>query len=224
MSTAALRVVNADALHVRRQPSLSASSIGLLTRDALVECEISDGDWWRVKGLHSHATYRGWCSRTYLSPLPSTNETRILEVAASQLGQSELHGPRANPSIVRYLRTTILPDAYAEVDETAWCSAFVNWCVETAGFRGTGSASAASWLRWGEEAPHILRGCVVLLRRHGGSGYHVGFFIRQQATVIDVLGGNQEDRVSIRSYAIERLVASRVWGEISSPIATQRRV
>ena len=49
-------------------------------------------------------------------------------------------------------------------DETPWCSAFVNYCMEQAGIRGTRKANARSWLDWGDmslRSPQL--GCVVIL-------------------------------------------------------------
>ncbi|MCD4737613.1 MAG: TIGR02594 family protein [Bacteroidales bacterium] len=67
-------------------------------------------------------------------------------------------------------------------DETAWCSAFVNWCMEASGIEGTNSAWARHWLFWGEPVNNPVRGCVVVFKR--GTGGHVGFFIKQTTTSI----------------------------------------
>jgi hypothetical protein len=44
-------------------------------------------------------------------------------------------------------------------------------------------------------------GCIAVLEPlASGSSGHVGFFIKQDGSVIELLGGNQQDRVSIASF------------------------
>src|SRR4030095_2451187 len=78
---------------------------------------------------------------------------------------------------------------------SAWCSAFANWCVEKAGYEGTDSAWAKSWLTWGKKLATPRRGCIAVFTR--GDGGHVGFYISKTSSVIKVLGGNQSDEVNI---------------------------
>ena len=49
-----------------------------------------------------------------------------------------------NPRIRLYHGTT---SGGAMPDEVAWCSSFVNFCVEQAGLSGTDSKAARSWLK-----------------------------------------------------------------------------
>lgn len=115
---------------------------------------------------------------------------------------SEFPGPANNPRIVLYHSTTTGGGA---PDETPWCSSFVNYCVEQAGFIGTDSKAARSWhdTDWGRvvtAAP--AEGDVVVWRRVGAgqNGGHVGFFISRDDSGITVLGGNQSNKVCIRSF------------------------
>ncbi len=68
-------------------------------------------------------------------------------------GVEELPGAAHNPRILEYHRTTTLGHGAASKDETPWCSSFVNFCMVMSGFRGTNSASARSWLKWGSGLP-----------------------------------------------------------------------
>lgn len=72
-----------------------------------------------------------------------------VDIARNELGVSEVAGKVARPRILEYFAAA----GHAEVksDETAWCSAFVNFCMEQAGIKGTMSLAARSWLRWGKE-------------------------------------------------------------------------
>jgi uncharacterized protein (TIGR02594 family) len=88
-----------------------------------------------------------------------------MAVARGEIGQVERRGGE-NPRIVAYHATTALA---AREDEVPWCSSFVNWVMERAGYRGTGSAAASSWLRWGVELEAPRPGCVTVLKRRGRS-------------------------------------------------------
>lgn len=61
----------------------------------------------------------------------SFNQTKIAyKVAQTQRGTKEISGDKDNPKIVEYHQSCTLQ---ANDDETAWCSAFVNWCYIIAG-------------------------------------------------------------------------------------------
>ncbi len=133
----------------------------------------------------------------------------------------ELPGDADNPRIVEYLRSTNLDAPSSSQDETSWCSAFVNWCVERAGYEGTDSAWARSWLNWGKDAgsdPPI--GAIVVLQRPPDpTSGHVGFLVEKpnlalpvEQRVIGLLGGNQSDSVKVSSYPATRLLGYRVQG------------
>ena len=100
----------------------------------------------------------------------------------------------------------------AQTDETHWCSAFVNWCVEQAGFEGTDSALARSWSTWGKGIAEPRRGCIVVFSRPeaGPMAGHDGFFMGGNGSSISVLGGNQADAIKIGSQPRKRLIAMRV--------------
>jgi uncharacterized protein (TIGR02594 family) len=116
------------------------------------------------------------------------------------LGEKEIAGPASNPRIVEYLHSTNLGAPLDNTDETKWCSAFVNWCVEKAGHAGTDSASALSWASWGTEATAPVPGDIVVFNWGRGSG-HVGFFVSATSTIVKVLGGNQGDAVNIKDWS-----------------------
>jgi len=63
--------------------------------------------------------------------------------ARRELGVKEIPGPGDHPRIVEYLQTVdTLPANLQGNDETAWCSAFVGWNMETQGFPSTEKANA----------------------------------------------------------------------------------
>jgi uncharacterized protein (TIGR02594 family) len=137
----------------------------------------------------------------------ASEEFPWMPVALSELGTTEEPGDDSNPRVVEYLRSTSLGHAMASDDATPWCSAFVNWCLERVGVVGTGSAAARSWLHWGQRLALPRRGCIAVFSRDGGG--HVGFFIRYTSGGILVLGGNQGNQVSQRTYDTSRLLGFR---------------
>lgn len=131
-----------------------------------------------------------------------------IEIARSKLGEREVPGPAANPDILEFLRSTTLDGPDKESDETPWCSAFVNWCVEQTGYGGTDSAWARSWLQWGQEAQELVPGTIIVLKRGASSG-HVGFFTDENDGEVQLLGGNQGDKVSYAWFSKDRVLGYR---------------
>lgn len=135
-----------------------------------------------------------------------------LEIAEKEIGQKEIKGGE-NPRIIEYHATTTLK---AKEDEVPWCSSFVNWCITQAGLIGTNSAAAKSWLSWGKRIDYPVKGCVCVIQQKqkgsdpstgSSSGFHVGFWIRENFGRVYLLGGNQGDMVkesgfNLYSYTI----------------------
>src|SRR4030042_4703482 len=90
-----------------------------------------------------------------------------MALAFSKMGEEEVPGPAANPFVLECLSSTTLDGPDTETDETPWCSAFVNWCLEQTGIQGTDSAWARSWLNWGKEVDYdaVRVGSIVVLKR-----------------------------------------------------------
>ncbi len=106
---------------------------------------------------------------------------------------------RANPVIVSFFDATTLRTPNG--DQTAWCAAFVNWCIVRGRQDRTGAqkllaptASAASetFRTWGKKTEKPQPGDIVVFehKRESWRG-HVGFFVSQVGDSIYVLGGNQ---------------------------------
>jgi uncharacterized protein (TIGR02594 family) len=114
-----------------------------------------------------------------------------------------------NPYIVEFLKYTQV-NPRSQIDETAWCSAFVNWCMYNAGFSYTGHALARSWLQWGTSLGSPMYGCVTILSREDGGG-HVGFYVGpgQNNSDLTLLGGNQDDAICLKNYPLNRLLGYR---------------
>ena len=135
--------------------------------------------------------------------------TTAYEWAMTQLGVKEIKGWKHDKQIQKYLATVGM-GGYS--DETAWCAAFVNWCLAQAGIYGTGKPNARSFLKLGEETKNPTRGDIVVFWRESKSSWkgHVGFFdeFTPHGQVV-CLGGNQDNRVCRKVYQADRVLSFR---------------
>lgn len=132
----------------------------------------------------------------------------LYAVAKGEMGVSEVKGTQHNKKIVAYHQATGLK---AQDDETPWCASFVNWCLKEIGDKGTNSAAAISFMKWGQELKTPVKGCVVVFSRTGGN--HVTIFDHMEGDTIYCLGGNQGNRVNISAYPKSRLKGFRGFAD-----------
>jgi uncharacterized protein (TIGR02594 family) len=171
--------------------------------------------WWLSHNLPTSAVLarQEGAPMPAITPHPTPAQFRLapwLEWAFLALGEHRIPGTQHNPVVVDFLRTVGLGNG----DETAWCSAFANWCMRQAGIPGSGSALARSWLTWGNQA--LARpgfGCVTILWRGDPASQfgHVGFYVGRDGSQLLLLGGNQTNssRVTISPYPENRLLGYR---------------
>lgn len=204
--------VTVDSLYLREEPNKDSKALGVLYRDEEVTLigRSDDSYWFNVEDKNSKI---GWSSGKYLKQDVGITYpgTPWLEYAFDEIGTKEKVGSPDNPRIAEYLLTTNLSKADASNDETAWCSAFVNWCMEKAKYAGTDSALARSWLRWGKSIEKPIKGCIVVFSRSGSPVFgHVGFYLSEDSDTIKVLGGNQSNSVCIQDYSKRRVLGYRL--------------
>ncbi|MDH7444689.1 TIGR02594 family protein [Aquimarina sp. 2201CG14-23] len=127
--------------------------------------------------------------------------------AISQYGIKEIKGINDNPEVLKYF-DEIGFDGKKMKDETAWCSAFVNWCCKVTGYEFTGKLNARSWLNVGINVELPAQGDIVILWRENPKSWkgHVGFFVRETNGFVYILGGNQNNQVSVRAYPKKKLI------------------
>lgn len=132
-----------------------------------------------------------------------------LELALSQVGVKEIIGLHHNATIIKYFDE--IGHSWVDDDETAWCSAFVNWVCFKSNMSMSGKLNARSWLTVGEGVTNPQVGDIVVFWRVSKTDWrgHVGFFISQRNGVIYTLGGNQSNQVCIRAYNEKRLLQYR---------------
>jgi uncharacterized protein (TIGR02594 family) len=135
---------------------------------------------------------------------------------------------RDNPTIhaIQYVGLTERADRqelkeYTGVDpvRTEWCAAFVNAVLDETGIEGSASVSdypltARSFLRWGIKVTDPQPGDIIVFPRGNSSWQgHVGFYLKtQQINGIDyylILGGNQNNKVSIVPYRASKALGIR---------------
>lgn len=144
------------------------------------------------------------------APLPVDADATWMKIADQERlsGVHEIAGAQANARIVEYLRSTTLSNKAASSDETAWCAAFVNWCLKQAGKSTINSALAIDWASWGVALTSARFGAVTVIhsppkKSISGmthSGNHVGFLVRETDAHYELLGGNQSDSVKISQF------------------------
>jgi len=137
-----------------------------------------------------------------------------MKIARQKLGIHEIPGPRTQEFIGDCLESVGLP----RDDSISWCSAFVNKVMELAGYEGTKSGMARSWLKWGREPGPFDEwvGCITILYRDDPDGPygHVGFLVDwkddDSGYWVKLLGGNQADSVNEMWFDGERVLGYRV--------------
>lgn len=131
-----------------------------------------------------------------------------MKIAVAELGVHEDSLPgKHTKRIIEYHKSTTYK---AKEDEVAWCSSFVNWVLIQAGYSGTNSVAAKSWVDWGVEDKNPGKGTIIVIYKKpkkgtnkatgSTSGYHVGFLISKSEKYIRILGGNQSDQVKYSNF------------------------
>lgn len=137
-----------------------------------------------------------------------------LDHAWLEAGVHETPGPAANDRILQFFKDVGHPTIAS--DEIAWCAAFLGACLERAGHRSTRSLLARSYLDWGTPLQVAKLGAVAIFSRGSDPGQgHVGFVIGAGDKRLYLLGGNQQDAVSVQSFEASRLLGLR-WPSTGS--------
>ncbi len=142
--------------------------------------------------------------------LESRESTTPFELAKAFTGATETEDNRVLSSFFRrFAGERINPE------ETSWCAAMVNSVLEATGRKGSGSLTARSLLNVGKKAETPEEGDIAVFWRESKDSWkgHVGFYAGEETKdgveYIRVLGGNQNDSVSIGLYRKDRLLGYR---------------
>jgi uncharacterized protein (TIGR02594 family) len=100
-----------------------------------------------------------------------------------------------------------------QVDETAWCACFVNWCLAQAGKTPQKGAGAQTYSKYGMAS--VLIGNICVIQREpfndSSTGSHVGFFIggNPREGYVALLGGNQNNSVCRKWFV--GIEPNKIW-------------
>jgi uncharacterized protein (TIGR02594 family) len=136
-----------------------------------------------------------------------------LKAAFSKLGLSEISGPKHEKQILEMYAACghTISD-----DETAWCAAFVGWCLKQGGHPNTGSLMARSYVKYGTPLPvrgfNIPRGAICIWPRGAPPSGHVNFCLHDDGETLTLIGGNQNNErgggVTITRESKSKIVAA----------------
>ncbi|MDX0262891.1 TIGR02594 family protein [Sinorhizobium meliloti] len=161
-------------------------------------------------------------AKTGVQAVEQINES-LIETARKFQGFSE-HQPAQRGALQDFFKA-----ANQNVDPkmTAWCAAFVNAVLASNGLPGSGSLMARSFLDYGTATQEPQPGDLVILRRGSGNVQgHVGFYMGQENGRVRVLGGNQGDTVSEKSFAASSVLGYRrvPGGQLNESLAKENEL
>lgn len=120
------------------------------------------------------------------------SDPQYLKAAFSQLGLSEIAGPKHEKKVLAMYAASGHPEIIE--DEVPWCAAFVGWSLVKGNLPNTGSLLAISYAKYGtalDKKKRVPRGAIGVTKRTGGN--HVFFILDDDGTTITRIGGNQEN-------------------------------
>ena len=132
------------------------------------------------------------------------------EEARHLVGTKEVLGPKSNPVILDWAEDL---DINYTGDDVPWCGLFVAHCIgstlQEESLPGN-PLGARQWERFGDATTPRLGAVMVFWRESLASGKgHVGFYVGEDDTAYQILGGNQKDSVCLTWLAKNRLRGAR---------------
>lgn len=135
----------------------------------------------------------------------------IIEIALSQFGNTGIVGNLSNKEVLKYFSE--IGAKWVKDDDTAWCSAFTNWVLKQANLPYSSALNARSFLTYGNKTIKPMIGDIVILWRVSKNSAfgHVGFFIKETADIVFILGGNQNNSVNIAGFSKSKILDYRTY-------------
>ncbi len=139
-----------------------------------------------------------------------------------EIGVREVSGANDNARIVDMFKD--VGHTSVDNDEVAWCAAFLGACLERSGRLSTRSLMARSYLQWGRQLDTARPGAIAVLSRGSNPALgHVGFIVGEADAHIFLLGGNQDDAVSVTAFEKSRVLSYR-WPDEQQERTDQQSV
>lgn len=139
--------------------------------------------------------------------VPVPTEPVWMREARRYIGITEIPGSKSNPVIMGWAKKLGgWIASWYEDDDTPWCGLFIGNVIAATLPREPLLANplgALNWKKFGTEG-RIARGAILVFERKGGG--HVGIYVGEDRTHYHVLGGNQDNAVSIARVKKDRLV------------------
>ncbi len=135
-----------------------------------------------------------------------------IDAMQQHLGQQEV---RDRHEIMDWLKSQAVDgDIAIDPSTTAWCAASVNASERQAGNDGNGHLNARSFLAYGDpvDIKFAQRGDIAVFDfEHDGVHGHVTYVNRvlNNGTLLECLGGNQDNQVKLSNYLASSLVEIR---------------
>jgi uncharacterized protein (TIGR02594 family) len=136
---------------------------------------------------------------------------RTISEGLALLGVAEVVGRGSNRTIMNWRdelnQTGVAISGYSD-DDIPWCGLFAAYVTHRAGKKVVAEPLwARNWAKFGTGVTEASLGDVLVFVRNGGG--HVGFYVAEDASAYHVLGGNQDNKVSITRVAKARCIAVR---------------
>jgi uncharacterized protein (TIGR02594 family) len=154
--------------------------------------------------------------------LKEEKSPKILVEAVKHIGVKEIVGKAHNPVILGWAGAVGLKSIYTN-DEIPWCGLFIAYCAHAAGLQVVERPLwALNWAKYGNKVDEPMLGDILTFKRNGGG--HVGIYVGEDTNYYHVLGGNQNNSVSVTRIAKSRLhQARRTAWKVAQP-ANVRKV
>ena len=145
---------------------------------------------------------------------------KVVVEAAKLIGTREIIGNKHNPIILNWAKELGLDKVYTN-DEIPWCGLFIAYVVFKAGFTPVNNPLwARNWTNFGNKQKEAMLGDVLVFSRDKGG--HVGLYVGEDDVCYHVLGGNQNNQVSITRIKKDRCISiNRCPWRIKQPEAVQ---
>ena len=143
------------------------------------------------------------------------NMNDLLLLMLADYGLSEVPGIHSNPKIIEFFS-----ELGYDVDDdsmTAWCSAALSYYAKQCGLEYNKTLVARDWLQVPTKVVTPDIGDIAVLWRGSPQSWkgHVGLFISQDVHNLYLLGGNQNNSISIAPYDRDRLLGYRKLRKIT---------